>query len=171
MADFTSRHRSKLTDPTKMSKSKIERGMVAKIRYKKVDGTARDYYVFILQPLFKGYFHCLDLKHCNPYNFLNLAEDLDEINSITPGLRKLDLTKLRIDESSKQFYLGVLKNKKLQVGYRTLVQKNISSVVVYNYNYGKFDKIPSRAIRKRDEQVRSDDTDLTTDQNLPPVGL
>ncbi len=35
MPDYTSRHRSNMTDPTRLSKSKLERGMVAKIRYKK----------------------------------------------------------------------------------------------------------------------------------------
>ena len=35
MPDYTSRHRSNMTDPTRLSKSKLERGMVANIRYKK----------------------------------------------------------------------------------------------------------------------------------------
>ena len=35
MPDYTSRHRSNMTDPTRVSNSKLERGMVAKIRYKK----------------------------------------------------------------------------------------------------------------------------------------
>ena len=39
-----------MADATRITKAKLERGMVAKIRYKKVDGDARDYYVFVLQP-------------------------------------------------------------------------------------------------------------------------
>ena len=53
MPDYTSRHRSNMTDPTRVSNSKLERGMVAKIRYKKRDNTQRDMFVFILQPNFK----------------------------------------------------------------------------------------------------------------------
>ena len=52
----------------------------------------------------------------------------------------MDLTKLRIEVNSKQFYTGI-KNKKLQVGYRTLIEKNVTSVIVYNYDYGVYDLI------------------------------
>ena len=169
MADFTSRHRSNLADPTRLSKSKLERGMVAKIRYKKVDGKSRDYFVFILQPAFKTYFHCLDLKHIPPPQMIKLAEDLMEVNSKTPRIKKLDLTKLQLDESSKQFYLGKIRNKKLQPGYRTLVEKNISTVTVYNYDYGVQDVIAPKAVQRREAQVRKDDVNLETNQDTPIV--
>ncbi len=171
MPDFTSRHRSKLTDPTRVSKTKLERGMVAKIRYKKRDNSQRDMFVFILQPKFKNYFHCLDLKDCAPDKFTKLAEDLNEVTSTTPQIRKLDLSKLRVEVNSKQFYTSKLKNKDLQNGYRTLVEKNVGQITVYNYDYGVFDKIASRSERRQQEQVRKDDTDLETTQDTPPVGL
>lgn len=171
MPDYTSRHRSNMTDPTRVSNSKLERGMVAKIRYKKRDNTQRDMFVFILQPNFKNYFHCLDLKDCAPDKFIKLAEDLDEITSNTPKIRKLDLSKLRVEVNSKQFYTSKLKNKDLQNGYRTLVEKNIGQVTVYNYDFGVYDKIPPRSTRRQQEQVRKDDTELETPQDTPPVGL
>tara|TARA_A200000159_G_C7334461_1_gene344441 strand:- start:687 stop:1202 length:516 start_codon:yes stop_codon:yes gene_type:complete len=171
MPDFTSRHRSKLTDPTRVSKTKLERGMVAKIRYKKRDNSQRDMFVFILQPKFKNYFHCLDLKDCAPDKFTKLAEDLNEVTSTTPQIRKLDLSKLRVEVNSKQFYTSKLKNKDLQNGYRTLVEKNVGQITVYNYDYGVFDKVASRSERRQQEQVRKDDTDLETTQDTPPVGL
>ena len=171
MPDFTSRHRSKLTDPTRVSKTKLERGMVAKIRYKKRDNSQRDMFVFILQPKFKNYFHCLDLKDCAPDKFTTLAEDLNEVTSTTPQIKKLDLSKLRVEVNSKQFYTSKLKNKDLQNGYRTLVEKNVGQITIYNYDYGVFDKVASRSERRQQEQVRKDDTDLDTTQNTPPVGL
>ena len=171
MPDYTSRHRSNMTDPTRLSKSKLERGMVAKIRYKKRDNTQRDMFVFILQPNFKLYFHCLDLKDCAPDKFIKLAEDLDEVTSNTPKIRKLDLSKLRVEVNSKQFYTSKLKNKDLQNGYRTLVEKNVGQVTVYNYDFGVYDKISPRSKRRQQEQVRKDDTDLETTQDTPPVGL
>ena len=171
MPDYTSRHRSNMTDPTRVSKSKLERGMVAKIRYKKRDNTQRDMFVFILQPNFKIYFHCLDLKDCSPDKFIKLAEDLNEVTSNTPKIRKLDLSKLRVEVNSKQFYTSKLKNKDLQNGYRTLVEKNVGQVMVYNYDFGVYDKIPPRSTRRQQEQVRKDDTDLETPQDTPPVGL
>ena len=171
MPDYTSRHRSNMTDPTRVSKSKLERGMVAKIRYKKRDNTQRDMFVFILQPNFKLYFHCLDLKDCAPDKFIKLAEDLNEVTSNTPKIRKLDLSKLRVEVNSKQFYTSKLKNKDLQNGYRTLVEKNVGQITVYNYDFGVYDKIPLRSTRRQQEQVRKDDTDLETPQDTPPVGL
>lgn len=171
MPDYTSRHRSNMTDPTRVSNSKLERGMVAKIRYKKRDNTQRDMFVFILQPNFKNYFHCLDLKDCAPDKFIKLAEDLDEVTSNTPKIRKLDLSKLRVEVNSKQFYTSKLKNKDLQNGYRTLVEKNVGQVTVYNYDFGVYDKISPRSTRRQQEQVRKDDTDLETTQDTPPVGL
>jgi hypothetical protein len=171
MPDYTSRHRSNMTDPTRVSKSKLERGMVAKIRYKKRDNTQRDMFVFILQPNFKLYFHCLDLKDCAPDKFIKLAEDLNEVTSNTPKIRKLDLSKLRVEVNSKQFYTSKLKNKDLQNGYRTLVEKNVGQITVYNYDFGVYDKIPPRSTRRQQEQVRKDDTDLETPQDTPPVGL
>jgi len=163
MSNYTSQHRSKMSDPTRVTKSKVERGQVAKISYKKVDGTRGDYYVFVLQPKYKGYFHCLDLKYIQPSLMVKLAEDLMEVSSTSTKVKKLDLTKLRIDESSKGFYIGNIRNKKLQVGYRTLVEKNISSILVYNYDYGVFDVIPSRAERQRKEAVERDD--IQNDEN------
>ena len=171
MPDFTSRHRSKLTDPTRVSKTKLERGMVAKIRYKKRDNSQRDMFVFILQPKFKNYFYCLDLKDCAPDKFTKLAEDLNEVTSTTRQIKKLDLSKLRVEVNSKQFYTSKLKNKDLQNGYRTLVEKNVGQITIYNYDYGVFDKVASRSERRQQEQVRKDDTDLETTQDTPPVGL
>src|SRR6056300_1236873 len=158
MPDYTTMHRNRMADATRISKSKLERGMVAKIRYKKVDGDARDYYVFVLQPKFKTYFHCLDLKDIAPPQMVKLAEDLNEVISITPKVKKLDLTKLNLDVSSKQFYLNEIRNKKLKKGYRTLIEKNISTVMVYNYDYGIFDKVATEAERRQREQVEKDDT-------------
>jgi len=161
MADYTAQHRNKLSDAFRIPKTKLERGMVAKIRYKKVDGKSRDYYVFVLQPNFKTYFHCLDLKHITLTDMVNLAKGLDEVISRTPKVRKLDLTKLQLDLNSKQFYIREIKgkdrNKNLKTAYRTLVEKNISTVTVYNYDYGIFDRVPSEAERRQREQVEKDD--------------
>jgi hypothetical protein len=157
MPDYTTMHRNRMADATRISKSKLERGMVAKIRYKKVDGTAGDYYVFVLQPNYKKYFHCLDLKHIAPPQMVKLAEDLNEVISQTPKVKKLDLTKLNLDVTSKQFYLNEIKNKKLKTGYRTFVEKNISTVMVYNYDYGVFDRVATEAERRQRDAIERDD--------------
>ena len=158
MSDYTSIHRTKMKDQTRISKNKLERGMVAKIRYKKVDGESNDYYVFVLQPKFRTYFHCLDLKHISPPLMSKMASTLMEVVSITPKVMKLDLTKLDLDVASKRFYLNEIRNKKLKVGYRTLIEKNITSVMVYNYDYGTFDRVDTRANRQNAENAENDGT-------------
>lgn len=161
MADYTTQHRSRMADPTRITKTKLEMGQVAKIRYKKVNGEARDYFVFVLNPNFKQYFHCLDLKHVHPSSFFRLASDFNEVVSTTAKVRKLDLTKLNLDVNAKNFYLNEIRNNKrlkLKDGYRTLVYKNISSITVYNYDYGIFDKVDTSANRRQREQVEKDDT-------------
>jgi hypothetical protein len=157
--DYTSQHRSKLADPVRISKSQLERGQVLKVRYRKVDTTMDDYFVFVLQPKYKGYFHCLDLKVIQPTLMVKLAEDLDESYCTGARVKKLDLTKLLITESSKGFYIGNIRHKKLQVGYRTFLEKNLMSIIAYNYDYGVFDKIATRAEKRRDEGIRRDDKD------------
>ena len=159
MPDYTTNHRSKMSDPTRITKNQLERGQVAKIRYKKVDGTQGDYYVFVLQPKFKEYFHCLDLSYIAPLQMVKLAEDLNEIMSTSTKNKKLDLTKLQLTEGSRGFYFKNIRHKKLQEGYRTLIYKNIGSILVYNYDYGVFDKIATRAERNRAEGLRRDDSD------------
>lgn len=161
MADYTSQHRNRMADPTRITKAKMEMGQVAKIRYKKVNGDARDYFVFVLNPNFKQYFHCLDLKHIHPSSFFRLAADFNEVISTTPRVKKLDLTKLNLDVNAKNFYLTEIRNNnrlKLKDGYRTLLYKNISTIMVYNYDYGIFDKVDTEANRRQEEQVKKDDT-------------
>jgi hypothetical protein len=159
MPDYTTNHRSKMSDPTRITKNQLERGQVAKLRYKKTDGTQGDYYVFVLQPLFKGYLHCLNLAHIPPLQMVKLAEDLDEQLSTSTKVKKLDITKLQLTEGSRGFYIKSIRHKKLQEGYRTLIAKNVGSILVYNYDYGVFDKIATRAERNRAEGLRRDESD------------
>ena len=152
--DYTTQHRNRMKDPTRISKSKLEMGQVAKIRYKKVNGDANDYFVFVLNPNFRTYFHCLDLKRIHPSSFFRLAKNFKEVVSTTENVKKLDLTKLNLNVNAKNFYLTEIRNNKslkLEGGYRTLIHKNVSSIIVYNYDYGIFDKVGTKSERRQDE--------------------
>jgi hypothetical protein len=92
-----------------------------------------------------------------------MASTLKEVVSITPMVKKLDLTKLDLDVASKRFYLNEIRNKKLKVGYRTLIEKNITSVTVYNYDYGVFDRVDTRANRESAENAKNAENDGTPD--------
>ena len=164
MPDYTTQHRNRMADPTRITKGKLEMGQVAKIRYKKVNGEARDYFVFVLNPKFRQYFHCLDLKHIHPTSFFRLASDFTEVISTTSNVKKLDLTKLNLDVNAKNFYLNEIKRNttlKLKDGYRTLLEKNVSSITIYNYDYGIFDKVDTQS--KRRQEATSDTPDFLKD--------
>ena len=165
--DYTTQHRNRMVDPTRIAKGKLEMGQVAKIRYKKVNGEGRDYFVFVLNPNFRQYFHCLDLKHIHPSSFFRLADNFNEVISTTSKVKKLDLTKLNLDVNAKNFYLNEIKKNqrlKLKDGYRTLLAKNVSSITVYNYNYGIFDRVDTAASRRQEEAADdASDVDTTPD--------
>ena len=42
------------------------------------------------------------------------------------------------------------------MGYRTFVEKNVTNVMVYNYDYGIFDKVPSaeRRLKEREAELK-----------------
>ena len=159
MPDFTSQHRSKMSDPTRITKNQLERGQIARVDYKKADSSRGQYYVFVLQPKFKGYFHCIDLKSINPSVIKKLASESVEQLSYSSKVKKLDITKLELTESSRGFYVKSIRHKKLQEGYRTFIWDNIGSILVYNYDYGVFDRVATRAERNRAEGIRRDDSD------------
>lgn len=152
MADYTTQHRRKMADPTRITKGKLERGMIAKVRYKKQDGESKDYFVFVLQPNYKKYFHCLNLEYVPVPEIVKLAGEFKEILSLTPNIKKLDLSKLSLEVTSKKFYMNEIKQRpKLKTGYRTFVEKQVTQVTVYNYDYGIFDQIPPEAQRRVEE--------------------
>jgi hypothetical protein len=45
--------------------------------------------------------------------------------------------------------MAEIKRKKLSEGYRTFVERNITSIIVFNYKYGKFDRIAPEQEREQ----------------------
>ena len=137
MPDYYNTHLRKTSDPTLINKTKLERGMVVKMKYKK-DKETKLYIVFVLQPRWPntddGKLHGLSFSVISP-------NKVKEIN-----------------EASKVFYTSEIKTEKLlRAGYRTFDLKKIQSIHAVNYDWGKYDKIPSAAQRKIDEQKKLDD--------------
>jgi len=153
MADFYNVHLRKTTDPTVIQKTKLERGMVVKLRYKKDSGVA-NYIILVLQPRWPntsiGKLHALSLNVIPISNTLELADNYKEVISESKKVRILDLAKLKIDTSSKLFYTSeIIEDRKLKAAYRTFDLKNIKSITAVNYDWGKYDKVPSVAERER----------------------
>ena len=160
MAGYYNTHLRKTSDPTPITKAKLERGMVIKIKYKKDTGT-KPYLVFVLQPKWPnttdGKLHGLSLDAVSPGKLLEIAEIYNEVMSKSSKVKRLDLAKIQINEAAKVFYTSEIKTEKqLKAAYRTFNLLDIKSIQAVNYDWGKFDKIPSAAERraKLEEEAR-----------------
>ena len=167
---FYNTHLRKTTDPTTISKSKMERGMVVKIKYKPQNKTPKLYLVLVLQPKWpnstEGKLHGLSLDNIPPQKFLEFAEVYNEVISTSYRVKKLDLAKIQITEASKVFYTSEIKTSKpLKSSYRTFNLLDIQSIQSVNYDWGKFDKVADRKERRKqleeEARERKDNTDVT----------
>jgi len=154
---FYNTHLRKISDPTGISKLKIERGMIIKCKYQRKDKVLKPYLIFVLQPKWpnttEGKLHGLSLDAIPPGKFLEIAKLYDEIISISPKVKKLDLPKIRINEASKTFYTTEIKTEpKLRGAYRTFNLLELSSIMAVNYDWGLFDKIDTREKRRKIEE-------------------
>lgn len=161
MASYYNTHLRKTSDPTAISKSKLERGMVVKIKYKKKNET-KLYLVFVLQPKWpnssEGKLHGLSLDVISPMKLREISEIYDEVVSSSSKVRKLDLAKIQISEGSKVFYTSEIKTEKqLRAGYRTFNLLDIKMIQVVNYDWGKYDKIADRDARRKKIEAEARD--------------
>jgi hypothetical protein len=152
MPGYYNTHLRKTSDPTPITKSKLERGMVVKMKYKK-DTQTKLYLVFVLQPKWPnamdGKLHGLSLDAVSPGKLSEIAEIYNEVVSKSSKVKRLDLAKIQINEASKVFYTSEIKTEKqLRAAYRTFNLLDIKSIQAVNYDWGKFDKIPSAAERR-----------------------
>ena len=153
MPGYYNTHLRKTSDPTPITKSKMERGMVVKIKYKRDTGT-KLYLVFVLQPKWPnttdGKLHGLSLDAVSPSKLQEISEIYNEVISKSSKVKRLDLAKIQINEASKVFYTSEIKTEKqLKAAYRTFNLLDIKSIQAVNYNWGKYDKISDRDTRRK----------------------
>lgn len=160
MADFYNVHLRKTTDPVPILWSKLERGMVVNMTYRKKTGTQK-YVIFVLQPKWpndnSGKLHALSFNSIKLGKVLELGEYYKEVLSESKKVRKLDITKIKLDTASKLFYTSEIKNdSNLKAGYRTFDIASIQKLFAVNYDWGQYDKIPPAAERERLLQEQKD---------------
>ena len=153
MPGYYNTHLRKTSDPTPITKSKMERGMVVKIKYKKDTGT-KLYLVFVLQPKWpnttEGKLHGLSLDAVSPSKLQEISEIYNEVISKSSKVKRLDLAKIQINEASRVFYTSEIKTEKqLKSAYRTFNLLDIKSIQAVNYDWGKYDKVADRDSRRR----------------------
>jgi len=170
MSGYYNTHLRKTSDPTPISKAKMERGMVVKLKYKPKNKTPKLYLVLVLQPKWpnstEGKLHGLSLDNIPPQKFLEFAEVYNEVISQSSKVKKLDLAKIQITEASKLFYTSEIKTSMpLKSAYRTYNLLDIQTIQSVNYDWGKFDKIADREARRKkleeEAKERKDNNDVT----------
>ena len=170
MSGYYNTHLRKTADPTPISKAKMERGMVVKLKYKPKNKTPKLYLVLVLQPKWpnstEGKLHGLSLDNIPPQKFLEFAEVYNEVISQSSKVKKLDLAKIQITEASKLFYTSEIKTSMpLKSAYRTYNLLDIQTIQSVNYDWGKFDKIADREARRKkleeEAKERKDNNDVT----------
>lgn len=163
MADYYNAHLRKTSDPTRVTYTKLERGMVVNMTYKKANGILGKYILLVLQKRWPnssdGKLHALSLNNIKPGKALQLGEYYKEVLSESKMVRRLDIAKIKIDTASKLFYTSEIKNdKQFKAGYRTFILDKIEKLSAVNYDWGQYDKIPPAAERKRiDEENKANE--------------
>ena len=169
MANYYNTHLRKTSDPTTITVSKLERGMVIKMKYKKADKSTGNYIILVLQPKWPntsdGKLHALSLNTIGTQKALELGEYYKEVLSESKKVRRLDIAKINIDKSSKLFYTSEIQNDKdFKAGYRTFDLRNIQSMYAVNYDWGQYDKIPPAEERRRlletQREIKNDENKL-----------
>ena len=141
---YLSQHIGNILQEAPLNTPALTKGMIVRMRYKKLDGKSKEYWVLILQPRYKGpsdknyLIHALNLDVLPTTELFKLAEETGIVGSRSLWLnRRLDIDKLQLDMSSRRFYNSNLKNIKiLGSAYRTYLFDNVVSVRVCDYDFG-----------------------------------
>ena len=141
---YLPQHIGNVLQEAAINKTALTKGMIVRMRYKRLDGKSKEYWVLILQPRWRGptdenyLIHALNLDALPIAEFFRLVEETGVIGSKSLWKdRRLDVEKLQLDMSSRRFYNSNLKDAKvLGSAYRTYLFKNVASVRVCDYNFG-----------------------------------
>jgi len=137
-------HRVRVRSQIQLQLSKLEKGMIVKARYTpiisgKTRGSAQEYMMLILNPLWKKKVHALSLDNFAHIRLNQLAEDVGLI--YIPSFqkkRKLNIPKLEINVSSQRFYANNLKkemNTKWGNSYRTFDMQHFNKIFLCDYKF------------------------------------
>lgn len=159
MADYYNAHLKLLSDSKIITKTKLESGMVVKLKYKDTEGVMNKYIIFVLNPKWpktgNSKLHCISLSHMRVDKFRLLAKTYPEVLSENNVTKKLDIPILDIGDEHRKFYLKEVKNNvKLDLlnAYRTFTLKQVVNMYAVNYNWGTYDRIAPAVTRKREEK-------------------
>ncbi len=137
-------HRIRINSQVQISKSRIEKGMVLRVRYSPITSrntrdSAREYMILVLNPLWQKKVHALTLDNFSNVRLNQLAEDVGLV--YIPQFqkkRKLNIPKLEMRTSSQRFYASFLKKDmqtKWGASYRTFDIQHFNKMFLVDYKF------------------------------------
>ena len=168
-------HRVRIRSRVQISRSKFEKGMIVSAAYTPLNeqgkkGESKNYMLLILNPLYQKKVHALSLDGFGYTRLNELASKvgLAYVKSFQK-MRKLNLPKLVMEGSSKQFYYGKLKrdiSSKWGNSYRTFHENSFKTLYIVDY---KFNKAVEEEFLKQD--IKKSESKKLSDSISKDLGL
>ena len=123
-----------------ISPNQLEKGMVVYFRYKKLDGSPRQYVATVLNGNWQNKLHVISMNEIQLPAYREFAAGFGvRYIPAFQTVRGVDIPKINMSISSKRIYEGKVKPElasKLNNSYRTLILKNISGLQLLDYDFG-----------------------------------
>jgi|TARA_R110000744_G_scaffold155060_4_gene270264 hypothetical protein len=136
--NYYNQHLMKMQSRIIIPKGDLQKGMVVSNLYETIQGDKNKYMFLILNPVFQGKVHVLNLNEFSTIHFNNLAKDTGIVEIIKYKKRALDIPKLIMEESSRRFYIGKLRQDLKRFynnSYRTLFLNKMGMIQLIDYDF------------------------------------
>ena len=136
--NYYNQHLMKMQSRLIIPKSDLQKGMVVSNLYETIQGDKNKYMFLILNPVFQGKVHVLNLNEFSTMHFNNLAKDTGIVEIKKYKKRALDIPKLIMEESSRRFYIGKLRQDLKRFynnSYRTLFINKMGMIQLIDYDF------------------------------------
>jgi len=136
--NYYNQHLMKMNSRLIIPKKDLQKGMVVSNLYQNREGEKKNYMFLILNPLFRGVTHVLNLNEFSTTHFNALARDTGIREIPRYKKRALDIPKLVMEQSSMRFYIGTLRSDMKRIynnGYRTLFLNKMGLVQLIDYDF------------------------------------
>lgn len=137
-ANYFQQHLLKMNSRLIIPKKDLQKGMVVSNLYHNRAGEKKNYMFLILNPLFQNMTHVLNLNEFSTMIFNNLAKDTGVVEIPKYKKRALDIPKLIMENSSRRFYMGTLRQDMKRFynnSYRTIFQNKMGLIQLIDYDF------------------------------------
>jgi len=134
---YFQQHKLNILNSLATTRYGLQRGMIITCRYSDKQDDRKFKLFMILNPLFRGYTHALDLNSIPSMNLTELAKRTGITYASGPRFTKVKIDKLVLGDQDK-FYNTILKSllkNKFEGSYRTLLPNGLRQVRMVNYKF------------------------------------